>query len=144
MITAEQDVRTTARAWPEAVKGLVFQEARQLWDADFKGLIYQSEEHEVPMTEWTVIEQYWDNVPALIEQVREWDEIAGEIAVVDRVALVFSRLRTSIKIRDVEQTFDGEVRLSMGLRHTEAGWRLVHYHESRPVAVQDVVRELTA
>ena len=144
MTTAEQDVRTTVREWLAAVKNLDFQAARALWDAEFDGLVYQPEEHEIPMTEWSAIERYWDDVPALVERVPGWDEIDSEVAVVDDVALVFTRLRTSIKIRDVQPTFDGEVRCSIGLRRTDAGWRLVHYHESRLVAVEDVISGLTA
>jgi ketosteroid isomerase-like protein len=143
-VSTEDDVRATIRAWLGAVQALDFTAARELWDAEFDGLVYQPEEHERPMTDWATIERYWDNVPVLVESVPEWAELTSEVAVVDSVALVFSRLSTRIKIRDVEPTFDGEVRCSFGLRRITAGWRLVHYHESRLVAVEDVVRELTA
>lgn len=143
MASAEDDVRRTVSTWLAAVKRLDFHSARQLWDAGFDGLVYQPEEHEVPMTEWSDIVRYWDNVPMLIERVPVWDEIASDVALIDGVALVLSRLRTSIKIRDLEPTFDGEVRCSMGLRRTDAGWRLVHYHESRQVAITDVISKLT-
>ncbi|NMI01861.1 nuclear transport factor 2 family protein [Pseudonocardia acidicola] len=143
MTAAEHAVRETVRAWLDAVKALDFEAARGLWDAQFDGLLYQPEEHELPMTDWDTILRYWDKVPALVESVPEWDEISSMMAVVDRVALVFSRLRTSIKIRDVDKTFDGEVRCSFGLHRTDNSWLLVHYHESRLVAVEDVISELT-
>jgi ketosteroid isomerase-like protein len=143
MTAAEHAVRETVQAWLEAVKGMDFESARELWDAEFEGLLYQPEEHSVPMTEWNAIQRYWGNVPALVERVPKWDEISSVVAVVDRVAVVFSRIRASIKIRDVAKTFDGEVRCSFGLRQADTGWRLFHYHESRLVAVEDVIADLT-
>jgi ketosteroid isomerase-like protein len=39
-------------------------------------------------------------------------------------------------------TFDGEVRCSFVLRRTPDGWRLVHYHESRLVGVDEALASL--
>lgn len=142
MHNAESEIRETVQAWLWAVQSLDFQAARRLWDAEFDGLLYQPEEFELPMTDWESIERYWDNVPQLVEDVRQWQEIASEVTVLGEVAMVFTRLETSIKIRDVAMTFDGVVRCSFGLHRKHDSWLLVHYHESRLVSVDEVVSTL--
>jgi ketosteroid isomerase-like protein len=142
MNNVESEIRETVQAWLSAVQSLDFQAARRLWDGEFDGLLYQPEEHEFPMTDWASIERYWDNVPELVEDVVQWAEIASDVAVLNDVAMVFTRLDTSIKIQDVPVTFDGVVRCSMGLHRKNGSWLLVHYHESRLVAVEDVVAAL--
>lgn len=142
MHNAESEIRETVQAWLSAVQNLDFQVARRLWDGEFESLLYQPEEFELPMTDWESIERYWDNVPQLVEAVPQWQEIASEVAVLGEVAMVFTRLETSIKIRDVDATFDGVVRCSFGLHRRNGSWRLVHYHESRLVSVDEVVASL--
>lgn len=144
MVTAHEEVRAAVDAWLAAINRLDFEAMKGLWDADFDGLVYQPEEYESPFRRWEDILRYWSNVPNVVESVPEWREIDGHIAVIDNVAVVYSKLMTSIRIRDVEKPFNGEVRLSLALRRTPDGWRLIHYHESRLVSVESVVAELTA
>ncbi len=144
MATAHEHVRAACDAWLAAVGRLDFEAMKGLWDADFDGLVYQPEEYESPLCRWEDILRYWSEVPTVVESVPEWREIDGHIAVIGEVAVVYSKLMTRIRIRDIEKTFNGEVRLSLALRRTPAGWRLIHYHESRLVSVESVVAELTA
>jgi ketosteroid isomerase-like protein len=144
MATEHEEVRAACDAWNAAVNALDFEAMKDLWDAEFDGLVYQPEEYAGPLCRWEEILAYWSKVPAVVESVPEWREVDGHIAVIDTVALVYSKLRTSIRIHDVEKSFDGELRCSLGLRRTSAGWRLIHYHESRLVSVESVIEELTA
>jgi ketosteroid isomerase-like protein len=99
------------------------------------------EEHVVPVTTWEGLLSYWDDLDH-VESVPEWDEIATDVALLGDAAFGFARLSTRIKLRDAEPTFDGEVRCSFVLRRTPAGWRLVHYHESRLVGVDEALESL--
>jgi ketosteroid isomerase-like protein len=142
MTSDEQAVRRTITGWLQSMKALDFTAGQQFWDRDFDGLVYQPEEHVVPVTGWEDLLRYWDGVSGHVESVPEWDEIATDVAVLGDAAFGFTRLSTRIKLRDAEPTFDGEVRCSFVLRRTPAGWRLVHYHESRLVGVDEALESL--
>ena len=141
---AHAEVQATCDAWNAAVKALDFDAMKTLWDAEFDDLVYQPEEYESPFSTWPDILEYWSKVPTIVESVSAWQEIDGHIAVIGDAAVVYSKLMTSIRIRDVEKPFDGELRCSLGLRRTATGWRLIHYHESRLVSVESVIEQLTA
>jgi ketosteroid isomerase-like protein len=140
---AEQAVRSTCTEWYGAIERLDFPALRALWDSEFPDFVYQPEEYEEPIRDWEELLQYWEAVPTLVESVPRWREIETDVAVVGRSALVFSRLDTSIRIRDMTRPFDGEVRCSLGLHEADGGWRLIHYHESRLVSVESVLAELS-
>jgi ketosteroid isomerase-like protein len=142
MTSDEQSVRRAITGWLRSMKALDFTTGQQYWDADFDGLVYQPEEHVVPVTDWDALLRYWDGVSGHVEAVVEWDEIATDVALLGDAAFGFARLSTRIKLRDAEPTFDGEVRCSFVLRRTPAGWRLVHYHESRLVGVDEALESL--
>jgi len=140
---AEQAIRSTCTEWYGAIERLDFPALRALWDPEFPDFVYQPEEYENPIRDWVELLQYWDAVPTLVEGVPRWSEIETDVAVVGRAAMVFSRLDTSIRIRDMAKPFDGEVRCSLGLHEVGDGWRLIHYHESRLVSVESVLAELS-
>jgi len=142
MSTDEQAVREVITGWLRSMKALDFAAGQQYWDQDFDGLVYMPEEHVTPVTSWDGLLRYWDGVFGHVESVPEWDEIATEVGVLGDAAFGFTRLSTRIKLRDAEPTFDGEVRCSFVLRRTPAGWRLVHYHESRLVGVDEALESL--
>jgi ketosteroid isomerase-like protein len=142
MTSDEQAVRQAITGWLESMKALDFTAGREYWDSDFDGLVYQPEEHVVPVTDWDALLRYWDGVAGHVEAVVEWDEVATDVALLGDAAFGFARLSTRIKLRDAEPTFDGEVRCSFVLRRTPAGWRLVHHHESRLVGVDEALESL--
>jgi hypothetical protein len=143
MNASELAVRETCDAWLRCVSTLDFSAARRLWDAERPGLLYQPEELEEPMTTIEELVDYWAWVPGHVEAVPEWRAIATQVQVIDGVAMAWQKLTTRIKLKDVDATFDGIVRCSLGLRETGAGWRLIHYHESRLVSVESAVASLT-
>ncbi len=142
MTSDEQAVRATITGWVQAMKALDFTAGRQYWDSDFDGLVYQPEEHVLPITDWDALLRYWEGDTGHVESMLEWDEIATDVAVLGDAAFGFSRLRTRIKLHGADPTFDGEVRCSFVLRRTPAGWRLVHHHESRLVGVDEALESL--
>lgn len=141
--SAEQAVRNTCTQWYAAIERLDFPALQALWDFQFSDFVYQPEEYEEPIRDWEELLQYWEAVPTLVESVPRWTELETDVAMVGRAAFVFSRLDTSIRIRDMSRPFDGEVRCSLGLHEVNGNWRLVHYHESRLVSVESVLAELS-
>jgi hypothetical protein len=63
MTSDEQAVRRTITGWLRSMKALDFTAGQQFWDRDFDGLVYQPEEHVVPVTGWEDLLRYWDGVP---------------------------------------------------------------------------------
>src|SRR5579884_3779794 len=122
--SAEQAVRSTCTAWYEAIERLDFPTLQAMWDPDFADFVYQPEEYEEPIRNWEELLQYWNAVPTLVESVPRWAEIETDVAVVGVAAIVFSRLDTSIRIRDTGRPFDGEVRCSLGLHEVKGSWLL--------------------
>jgi ketosteroid isomerase-like protein len=144
MSADEQAVRAALDAWHQAIQQLDFPAMAGMWDAAFPGrLVYQPEEYEEPFCTYDDIKEYWGRVPAVVTSVPEWRALSTEVAVVQDVAVAYSRLWTSIRIKDVDKSFDGELRCSYAFRRTPDGWRLIHYHESRLVSVESVVASLT-
>lgn len=141
--TAEQAVRSTCTEWYGAIERLDFSVLRALWDSEFPDFVYQPQEYVEPIRDWDELLRYWDEVPALVESVPRWAEIETDVAVIGPAALVFSRLDTSIRVRDMVKPFDGEMRCSLGLHEVDGAWRLIHYHESRLVSVESVLAELS-
>jgi len=140
----EQEVQAKVDEWLGCIENLDFERMPKVWDMDFVGLVYQPEEYEEPWTTGEELLKYWANVPTIIENVPAWHATRHEITVIGDVAVVFSILETSIKIKEVPKKFEGPVRLSMALRRTDDGWKLIHYHESRLVSVESILAELTA
>jgi ketosteroid isomerase-like protein len=144
MTAAEAHVRLTCDAWLEAIRRLDFAAAKELWDEGFDGnLLYQPEELAQPMRTIAQLVDYWAWVPGHVEAVPEWDAAETEVQVIGGAAMVWQKLTTRIKLKDVEPTFDGIVRCSLGLRESAGRWKLVHYHESRLVSVEEAVASLT-
>jgi ketosteroid isomerase-like protein len=144
MSSPEQQVRSTCEAWLEAIRNLDFDATAQLWDAEFDGLLYQPEELGEPMTTHAELVEYWAWVPGHVESVPRWHAESVEVQVLGGVAMVWLKLDTSIKLKGYDQTFDGVVRCSLGLREAAAGWKLIHYHESRIVSLEEVQTALAA
>ncbi|MCW3002405.1 MAG: Ketosteroid isomerase [Conexibacter sp.] len=143
MTAAERAVRETCDAWLQAIGNLDFAATRRLWDSEIDGLLYQPEELEEPMTTIQELVDYWAWVPGHVESVPEWRAIGTRVQVLDGSAMVWQKLTTRIKLKGIDDTFDGIVRCTLGLRESDAGWRLIHYHESRVVSVQSAVESLT-
>jgi ketosteroid isomerase-like protein len=143
MSRAEQCVRATVDAWLDAISQLDFAAARELWDAESDGhLLYQPEELERPMTTIAELVDYWAWVPGHVESVPEWRAIEKKVQLLGSAAIVWQKLDTRIELKGFEQTFDGVVRCTLGLRDGADGWRLVHHHESRLVSVEEAQSSL--
>ena len=119
------------QAWCRAFQGLDSAAMKALFDQDFPGLVYQSEENADPLYTWDEIAAYWDNVPTLVERIPEWRELSRKVAVDGDTAWVYAKLQTRIDVFNAKKALIGELRSSIGMHRTPQGWRLVHYHESR-------------
>ena len=105
---------------------------KSLWDQEFDGLIYQSEESAEPFTSWQAIADYWDAAPTVVEAVDEWRSLDRWTTMVGDVATIFTRLTIAIRLVNVPKPLTGEIRCSLVMRQTPSGkWLEV---KSIPVA----------
>lgn len=137
MTEDEESVRAACERFGQAMLTLDFAAMERLWDREYEHLIYQPEEYERACCGWTEIVAYWNYIPGAVERILEWRDLESDVGVVGDAAIVYTRLRTSFQLRDVEQPFDGEVRFTFGLRRTPVGWRFIHCHESRQLIVDE-------
>jgi hypothetical protein len=137
-------VLATYEAWEQAWRDVDVEAIKSLWDQEFDGLVYQSEENPKPLLSWQAISDYWDAAPTILESIPEWRSLTLDSTMVNGLALVFTNLMTSLRLKGIPRSFDGELRCSLVMHETEAGWRLIHYHESRVIDLPAIVAELSA
>ena len=121
------------QAWCRAFQSVDAEGMKALFDRDFPGLVYQSEENKDPMYTWAEIDAYWTNAVGLVARIPVWRELSRKIAVDGDAAWIYVKLDTRLEINGAKKPLLGELRASIGLRRTASGWKIVHYHEGRHV-----------
>jgi len=130
----EAAVRAACTAFGKAMQAMDLEALKDLWDDGYEHLVYQPEEYEVACMTWDAIVDYWRHIPGVVSRI-EWREISSDVAVLGDAALVYSRVHTTLELKDSGQSLAGDVRLSAVLRRTDSGWRFIQLHESRQLVV---------
>jgi hypothetical protein len=109
-----------------------------LFDKNFDPhLIYQAEENPSALTTYKEIESYWHNAHNLLEKVTDWSEQKKSVSMLTpNSAFVWIEVMTGIKTTVLAEQLLGKIRVSMGVRKTDEGWKIVHYHESRQLMAE--------
>jgi ketosteroid isomerase-like protein len=129
----ERAVRAAYTAFGQAMQAMDLEALKALWDDGYEHLVYQPEEYEAACTTWDAIVDYWRRIPGVVSRF-EGREISSDVAVLGDVALVYGRGHTTLELKSGE-SLAGDSRLSAALRRTDGGWRFIHWHESRQLAV---------
>lgn len=132
-MSAEDAVIEVYTEWCRMFQSLNVSGMKRLFDNHFEGLIYQPEEIGDAMFSWTEISAYWDAIPAIVESIPEWRELDRYVAIDRYSATVYTKLRTDIRIREAKRALVGDLRVTLGMRDTSDGWKIVSIHESRLV-----------
>jgi ketosteroid isomerase-like protein len=133
MTNDENAVYQVYQAWCAAFQAVDSDAMKDLFDQDFPGLVYQSEENDEPLYTWEEIDAYWTNAPAIVTSIPEWRELSRKISVDGDTALVYVKLETHLEVAGAKRPLLGKLRASIGLRRTDRGWKIFHYHEGRLV-----------
>jgi len=101
-----------------------------IWDHGHDPLIYVAMERPEPMHGWPAIEQYFEALPDHLEKMvaKKIDDI--RIDPLGDAAIAFFQFHSTVKLKGGEGLYQPSGRVSMLFRHTQAGWRAIHYHES--------------
>ncbi|MEV5303253.1 nuclear transport factor 2 family protein [Amycolatopsis methanolica] len=129
----QKEVVELYKSWCAAFQSLDVSGMKKLFDQEFQGLIYQSEETESPMYTWGEIDAYWDNIPGIVSSIPEWRVLDEKVAVDDDTATVYLKLATHIELVGAKEPLVGVLRATLGARKRDGVWRLVSLHESRHV-----------
>lgn len=133
--TDEQAVINTYQEWARAFQAIDADAMKAVFDQDYPGILYQAEEQTEPFYTWQAIDEYWSAAPNIVDKIPEWRELTRKVSLDSDSAFVYSKLQTHLEVKGGKQPLLGELRVSMGLRKTDNGWKICHYHESRHVDI---------
>lgn len=110
-----------------------------LFDKNFDThLIYQAEENPSGLTTYKEVESYWHNAHNLLEKVTNWTEQKKSVSFLSSTAaIVWIEVMTALKTTVLAEQLSGKIRVSMGVRKSDLGWQIVHYHESRQLMAEE-------
>jgi ketosteroid isomerase-like protein len=104
------------------------------WDEQAPAIVYQPEELRHAIHSLTELRAYFEHLPEVVRAMHDVKVIDFRLDVDGDVATVFVRFWCRIAFAQVPEVSDGQIRQSFVLRRRAAGWKLVHYHESRQAA----------
>src|SRR5699024_2609065 len=135
------EVRKTFDAWLEAWQTLDVDKMKGLFLQDFHNLIYLAEEHEGnPLNSWEEINEYWEAKRGRAEVIQEWKELwSTQTDLNDEFSIVTTRLNVILKYA---KPWEGTIHCSIVMKKTDKGYRICHFHESRPIDFAEIKRKL--
>jgi len=104
-----------------------------IWDREHDSLVYIAMERSEPIYGWPAIKRYYEALPAHLEQMLAKSVDNARIDVLGDTAFAFFQFHSKVKIRGREGQHELAGRATMLFRHTRAGWRVIHFHESAPL-----------
>lgn len=129
--TEEKDVVNVLRTFSGAFNTYDTDAFMSSWDETAESIVYQPEELRHAIFTLEDLRAYFDNVPNVVRTMHDVKVIDFKINIEGDVAMVFVRFWCRIAFAQIPETSDGQIRQSFILRRRPAGWKLVHYHESR-------------
>ncbi|MGE0520494.1 MAG: nuclear transport factor 2 family protein [Candidatus Binatia bacterium] len=137
---AEQAVVRVYEDWRKAFMNVDARAMKALFDQEYDGLVYQAEELTDPLYDWPSIAKYWDAAHTVLERVNEWTELSRKVAITGDAAFVYAKTMTRLKIVGVQNELAGELRSTLGLHRRNGRWLMIHYHESRALDLEAILR----
>ncbi|MFZ1887467.1 MAG: nuclear transport factor 2 family protein [Candidatus Binataceae bacterium] len=117
------------RAWLHVDPKLML----SLFDRDFEGVVYQSEENPEALLSYDAVVSYWNNAVNILSAVPEWKELKKQISFLSNdAAFIWVLLETKLLLNVTPpQELGGKLRCGLGLRKANGYWTIAHYDESR-------------
>lgn len=108
-----------------------------LFDRNFNGVIYQAEENPSGLPSYKDVDAYWHAAHNMLVKVSDWTEMTKSVAILSpTVAIIWAELMTGLRTTLLPQDVCGKIRCSIGVRKSDQGWKIVHYHESRQLLAE--------
>ena len=108
-----------------------------LYDKDFDGMLYQSEENPSGLTTYKDVVAYWHDAHNLLATVTDWTEMTKSVSfLAPTAAIIWAEIMTTLTTTIMPEKIVGKMRCSIGVRKGQHGWAIVHYHESRQLLAE--------
>jgi ketosteroid isomerase-like protein len=104
-----------------------------IWDHEHGPLVYVAMERPEPIYGWAAIKRYYEALPEHLEQMVAKSVDDARIDVLGETAAAFFQFHSKVRIRGRQGQHELAGRATMLFRHTPAGWRVIHFHESAPL-----------
>ncbi len=106
----------------------------QLWHEDEAEIYYLAEEMDEPYHKFSDVKAYWKMTASVVEQVKVILEDVRCRLLADTIATVTFRMHVDASMTGFKaqgfKPIGSDVKVTVILRHTQKGWRFVHYMEA--------------
>ena len=135
MPTTEQDtqqIRDVLERYSKSWEAMNWEGLKSIWDPDYEHILYIPEERAEPIRGWAEVEAYFRHAAESVVTVYAMRLSDLTIDVLGDAAYAFCNFYFKGDIRRKAETFETQGRNTFLLRRTDGGWKVIHYHESRP------------
>jgi len=129
-ITTESEIAEVIETYRQGFLRLKPELLWSIWEQEYDPLIYVAMEKPEPIYGWLAIKQYYAALPEHLEKVEAKQVDNIQISLLGDTAMAFFRFHSTVRIKGQDELFEPRGRVTMLFRHTPAGWRVIHFHES--------------
>jgi uncharacterized protein (TIGR02246 family) len=138
-----EQVGSLVRRWARAFSSNDAETIMALWDEDYRHSLHQAEEFPDPMRGREEIRAYNENMASQAKNFRDPSVTDFLVDVIGDTAWCYLRGDITFDLPELDKPIKGQARQTFLLRRTPAGWRIIHYHESRETpGLRDPLREI--
>lgn len=99
-------------------------------DTQHEPLIYVAQEMKEPTYGWPAIQRYMTALPEHLEKVLAKEVKDLRIDILGDTAIAFFISHSRVKLKARAELHEPTFRVSMIFQQAQAGWRVIHFHES--------------
>ncbi len=130
-----REVQKLIEAYEKGWNTLSVELLEGIWDQEYKPIIYLAAEHDKPFTDWESVRAYYEAAPEALSDAKMHVLLEGlSINVLGDFAYAFFPFEFSATLKKTQRHIEAEGHVTMVLRKGGGAWRVVHYHESCPLA----------
>lgn len=135
MSTTEQNtqqIRAILERYSKSWEAMDWEGLKSIWDPDYEQILYIPEERAQPIRGWAEVEAYFRHAAESVIRVRAMRLSDITIDVFGDTAYAFCNFHFEADLRRLAEPFVTGGRDTFILHRTDAAWKVIHYHESRP------------
>src|SRR6202034_1871339 len=124
-------IKKVVRRWARAFSSLDAETILSLWDPTYSKIMHQAEEFPDPIRGFDELSHYNRTMMTLASNLRDQSLIDLDADVIGDLGWCYLRGTITFDIPGMKESLRGQARQTFILRKTPAGWKIIHYHESR-------------
>ena len=127
-----QQVMKVLEKYSTSWEAMDWEGLKSIWDRGYDHILYIPEEREQPIRGWTEVEEYFRHAAQSVATMYAMQLSDIVIDVFGDTAYAFCNFYFKADIKRKAETFETGGRNTYILRRRDDGWKVIHYHESRP------------